>query len=96
MNRKARLGLFREVRYENVVCGVSSGALPADFRLAMMVARDALDPVQMLMGPMGILGPVLLIFVGLWLGRGDRSPWYVKAVLLGLLAVLFLIMFGYV
>lgn len=50
----------------------------------------------MLMGPMGILGPVLLIFVGLWLGRGDRSLWYVKAVLLGLLAVLFLIMFGYV
>ena len=41
----------------------------------------------------GIFGPVLLILLGLWLGRGERSPWYVKAVLLGLLLVLFLIMF---
>ena len=47
-------------------------------------------------GPLGILGPILLILVGLWLGRGDRSPWYVKAALLGLLTVLFLIMFGYI
>lgn len=62
----------------------------------MMGVRDTFDPVQMMMGPMGVLGPILLILVGLWLGRGDRSPWYVKAVLLGLLAVLFLIMFGYV
>ena len=44
---------------------------------------------------MGILGPLLLTLMGLWLVRGDRSPWYVKAILLGLLAVLFLIMFGY-
>ena len=42
---------------------------------------------------MGIFGPVLLILLGLWLGRGERSPWYVKAALLGLLLVLFLIMF---
>ena len=42
---------------------------------------------------LGIFGPVLLILLGLWLGRGERSPWYVKAVLLGLLLVLFLIMF---
>lgn len=61
----------------------------------MMGVRDAFDPVQIMMGPMGVFGPILLILVGLWLGRGDRSPWYVKAVLLGLLAVLFLIMFGY-
>lgn len=47
-------------------------------------------------GPLGLLGPILMILMGLWLGRGDCSPWYVKAVLLGLLAVLFLIMFGYV
>ena len=42
---------------------------------------------------LGIFGTVLLILLGLWLGRGERSPWYVKAVLLGLLLVLFLIMF---
>ncbi len=46
-----------------------------------------------MMGPLGILGPVLLILAGLWASRGDRSPWYVKAVLLVLLLVLFLIMF---
>ncbi len=45
-----------------------------------------------MMGPLGILGPVLLILAGL-ASRGDRSPWYVKAVLLVLLLVLFLIMF---
>lgn len=59
----------------------------------MMGVRDAFDPVQMMMGPMGILGPILLVFMGLWLGRGDRSPWYVKAALLAALAVLLLIMF---
>ena len=42
---------------------------------------------------LGIFVPVLLILLGRWLGRGERSPWYVKAVLLGLLLVLFLIMF---
>lgn len=46
-------------------------------------------------GPLGILGPILMVLLGLWLGRGGRSPWYVKVFLLGLLAVLFLIMFGY-
>lgn len=45
-------------------------------------------------GPLGIFGPILLIAAGLWLARGGRSPWYVKAVLLVLLAVLLLIMFG--
>ena len=44
---------------------------------------------------LGIFGPVLLILLGLWLGRGERSPWYVKVSLLVLLAVLLLVMFGY-
>ncbi len=46
-------------------------------------------------GPLGIFGPILLVLTGLWLARGDRSPWFVKAALLVLLAVLLLIMFGY-
>lgn len=47
-----------------------------------------------MMGPMGIFGPILLVLLGLWMGRGKRSPWYVKAALLALLAVLLLIIFG--
>ena len=47
-------------------------------------------------GPLGIFGPILLILLCLWLGRGDRSPWYVKAVLIALLVLLVLIMFGYI
>lgn len=43
---------------------------------------------------MGILGPILLILLGLWAGRGNRSPWYVKAVLAAALALLILIMLG--
>ena len=50
----------------------------------------------LLRGPLGIMGPILLILLCLCLGRGDRSPWYLKAALLGLLTVLFLIMFGYI
>ena len=46
------------------------------------------------MGPLGILGPILLILLCLWLGRGERSPWFIKAILLILLALLLLIMFG--
>lgn len=46
-------------------------------------------------GPLGIFSPILLILLGLWLGRGNRSPWHVKAALLVLLAVLLLVMFGY-
>lgn len=45
-------------------------------------------------GPWGIFGPILLVLAGLWMGRGDRSPWYGKAALLVLLVVLLLIMFG--
>lgn len=44
--------------------------------------------------PLGILGPILLILLCLWLGRGDRSLKFVKAVLLALLVLLLLIMFG--
>lgn len=43
---------------------------------------------------LGIFSPILLILLGLWLARGDRSTWYVKAALIGLLLLLFLIMFG--
>ena len=46
-------------------------------------------------GPLGIFGPMLLILLCLWLGRGKRSPWYVKAALLAVLAVLVLILLGY-
>lgn len=61
----------------------------------MMGSPDIFSPVRMMMGPMGIFGPILLVLLGLWMGRGKRSPWYVKAALLALLAVLLLIMFGY-
>ena len=44
-------------------------------------------------GPLGIFGPILLVLAGLWMGRGDRSPRCVKAVLLALLALLLLILF---
>lgn len=46
-------------------------------------------------GPLGILGPILCLLLGLWLGRGNRSPWYVKVVLAAALALVLLIMFGY-
>ncbi len=44
---------------------------------------------------MGILGPILLVLLGLWMGRDGRSPWYVKAALLAALAILLLIMLGW-
>lgn len=43
-------------------------------------------------GPLGIFGPMPLVLLCLWLGRGNRSPWYVKAALLAVLAVLVLIL----
>lgn len=85
----------REVSYENAVCPVPCGGLYAAFWLAMMGSPDIFSPIRMMMGPMGIFGPILLVLLGLWMGRGKRSPWYVKAALLALLAVLLLIMFGY-
>lgn len=45
-------------------------------------------------GPLGILGPILLVLLCLWLGRGERSPWFVKALLLALLVLFLLIVFG--
>lgn len=45
-------------------------------------------------GPMGILGPILIVLLCLWLGRGENSPWYVKAFLIVLLIVLLLILLG--
>lgn len=47
-------------------------------------------------GPLGIFGPILLILLCLWLGRGDRSPCFVKAALIALLVLLVLIMLGYI
>lgn len=46
-------------------------------------------------GPLGMFCPILLVLAGLWQARGDRSPWYVKVILLGLLAALLLVMLGY-
>lgn len=43
-------------------------------------------------GPLGIAGPILVLLLLLWLARGERSPWYVKAVLLAALAVLIFVM----
>lgn len=45
---------------------------------------------------MGILGPVLLVLLCLWLGRGERSPVWVKVLLAGFLALLMLILLGYI
>ena len=42
-------------------------------------------------GPMGILGPIVLVLLGLWMGRGERSPWYIKVILVVLLTLLVLI-----
>ena len=47
-------------------------------------------------GPLGIFGPILVLLVCLWLGRGNRSPWCVKVILLALLILLLLIMLGYI
>ena len=46
-------------------------------------------------GSLGIGGPILIILLGLWLVRGDRSPWYVKIGLLAALVLLLLILLGY-
>ena len=47
-------------------------------------------------GSLGILGPILLVLLCLWLGRGDRSPWFVKAILFAILGLLLLIVLGYI
>lgn len=45
-------------------------------------------------GPLGIVGPILVILLCLWLARGDRSPWYIKAALAAVLVILVLVMLG--
>ena len=45
---------------------------------------------------MGIFGPILVVLLCLWLGRGDRSPGWVKALLGALLILLVLIMLGHI
>lgn len=62
------------------------------------LASSAADPLVQLIfcGPLGILGPMLLILLCLWLGRGDRSPGWFKALLAGLLVLLLLLLFGYI
>lgn len=56
---------------------------------------DDIRIAQLLLGgSMGILGPMLIVLVCLWLGRGDRSPWYIKAGLVIVFVVLVIIMLG--
>ena len=45
-------------------------------------------------GPLGIAGPILVLLLLLWLARGERSPWYIKAVLAAMLLILVLVMLG--
>ena len=78
----------REVRYEDPRCCIPPAALPGDIWIEWFLIFAG--------GPLGIFGPILLIAAGLWAARWDRSPWYVKALLLGLLLVLFLILFGFI
>lgn len=78
---------FKEV-YENGSCR----CFPCDSLCVSIRMERVL--IFLSRGPIGICGPILLLLVCLWLGRGERSPWYVKAVLLALLLLLLLIMFG--
>lgn len=81
--------VVREVSHENCVRRVPCAPVYADIRMKRVLIFFA-------GGPLGIFGPILLILVCLWLGRGERSPWYVKAVLLVLLILLLLIALGYI
>ena len=45
-------------------------------------------------GPLGIWGPILMLLLCLWAGRGERSPWYVKVILVVLVIILMLVMLG--
>jgi len=63
----------------------------------MRSALSIFTPLSpLLQGPLGIFGPILLILLCLWMARGNRSPWFAKAVLLALLVLLLLIMFCYI
>ena len=76
-----------EVYYENSCPCVSDASLHSDIRMEWVLIFAG--------GPLGILLPILLALLDLWMGRGECSPRYVKAALLAALAVLLLIMFGY-
>lgn len=45
-------------------------------------------------GPLGIVGPILVVLLCLWLARGERSPWYIKTALAAVLVILVLVMLG--
>ena len=45
-------------------------------------------------GPLGIWGPIMMLLLCLWVGRGERSPWYVKVILVVLMIILVLVMLG--
>lgn len=81
--------VVREVSHENCVRRIPCAPVYADIRMEQLMRLIA-------MGPLGIFGPILLVLVCLWLGRGERSPWFVKALLLALLVVLLLITLGYI
>lgn len=81
--------VVREVSHENRVRRVPCAPVYADIRMEQLMQLIA-------MGPLGIFGPILVVLVCLWLGRGNRSPWFVKVLLLVLLALLLLITLGYI
>ncbi|MBD5133568.1 MAG: hypothetical protein HDT38_03705 [Clostridiales bacterium] len=80
----ARLMAVSEVSYENRVRRFPCALVYADIRMEQLIRLIS-------RGSLGILGPILLVLLCLWLGRGDRSPWYVKAILVVLLILLMLI-----
>lgn len=81
--------VVREVSHENCVRRVPCAPVYADIRMERVLIFFA-------GGPLGIFGPILLVLLCLWLGRGDRSPWFVKVILFTLLALLLLITLGYI
>ena len=78
-----------EVSHENCVRRFPCAPLYADIRMERLIQMISA-------GPLGILGPILVVLLCLWLGRGDRSSWFVKAVLLALLVLLLLVVLGYI
>jgi len=81
----ARLAAVSEVSHESCARRLPCVFLHDRIRMERMIRGSAL----------GILGPILLVLLGLWLARGGRSPGYLKAILLAALAALLLVMFGY-
>ena len=81
--------VVREVSHENCVRRVPCAPVYADIWMEQLMRLIA-------MGPLGIFGPILVLLLCLWLGRGERSPGWTKALLAGLLVLLLLIMFRYI